>query len=84
MPSTPTPPTFTTQLFLDSPILPIQILDVFGLFRLTFSKLIFCIPAGWPKFFPGSLSNIDVFETEIDVYQEGCMYMNGQKDVYEY
>jgi len=64
--------------------LPIQTLAVFGLFRLTFSKLIFCIAAGWPNFFTASLSNIDVFETEIDVYQEGCVYVNAQKDVYEY
>ena len=43
MPSTPTPPTFTIKLFLDSPFC--------RLFRLTFSKLIFCLPAGWPSFF---------------------------------
>jgi len=37
------------------PIMSIKIWAIFGLFRLTFSKLIFCIPAGWPNFFSASL-----------------------------
>jgi len=52
MPSTPTPPTFTTQLFLDFTILPMKILTVFGLFRLTWSKLIFG-SGRMAKFLPG-------------------------------
>ena len=39
------------------PILSTKILAVFGLFRFTFSKLIFGIPAGWPKIFPASLKH---------------------------
>jgi len=32
---------------------------IFGLFLLTFSELIFFIPAGWPNFFPASLKDME-------------------------
>jgi len=42
---------------------PILLIKILAVFRLTFSILIFCILAGWTKFFPASLmiGTIDVW-----------------------
>jgi len=55
MPLTSTPQTSNVQLFLHFLFLPIENFVIFGLFLLTFSNLMFFIPAGWPNFFPASL-----------------------------
>ena len=55
MPSTSAPLTFTMQLFLDFLFFPVEIFVIFGLFLLTFSELIFFIPAGWSNVLPASL-----------------------------
>jgi len=46
-----------TKVISRFPILSIKILAVLGLFRLTFSKLIFGLAAGWPNFFRASLKD---------------------------
>jgi len=51
---------FHTAAISQFPIVLIQILAVFFYFRITFSKLIFYIPAGWPNFFPASLNAGDL------------------------
>jgi len=43
------------QLFLQILFLPIENFVIFGLFLLTFSKLMFSIAAGGPNAFPASL-----------------------------
>jgi len=57
MPLTPTTQTCILQLFLDHPFSRSKNFIVFGSFLFAFFNWIFFILAGWPNFFPDSLSN---------------------------